>query len=339
METQRLAEGLAQRCDNLMQAEGSLVFPAVPAMAGEYTDRCVRMFAAMGRVFSDDERLQLDAVLRRTLAEAHAYSQRSSITVAYQSMPAAPLKYTVRVNKVTLEQAYHAWMDGASSPMFGAAPDARVWTLAGEAPDPGAYRVLDVGAGTGRNALALARRGHPVDAAELTEKFAESIRRDAARESLPLRVIQRDVFSTEVYLRDDYSMIVLSGVVSEFRTVAQLRGMFELAAGHLRPDGLLVFNVFVALSDYEPDEAARQFAEQSYSGFFTGPEISGAAAGLPLELEADDSVYEYEQAYLPEGGWPPTEWYVNWVTGRDVFGSTCETPPIEMRWLVYRRTG
>lgn len=335
----RLSEALGQRVDNLIQADGTMTFPAVPAMVDEYTERCVRIFAALGRDFSDGERSHLDTVLRRTLAEAYAFSQRSSVTVAYRSMPAAPLNYAVRVNRVTLEQAYHRWVENRDGPLFGTAPDARVWTIAVDAPDPGAYRVLDIGAGTGRNAVALARRGHPVDAAELTERFAATMRSEAARESLPLRVIQRDVFSGDVYLRDDYSMILLSGVVSEFRTAGQLRVLFELAARHLRVEGVLVFNVFVAQSDYLPDDATRQFAQQSYSSFFTGSEIAGAAAGLPLELDADDSVEEYERAFLPEGQWPHTDWYVNWVTGRDVFGPACPAPPIELRWLVFRRTG
>lgn len=339
MVNQDLAEALSARLDNLIQADGSMTFPAVPAMAGDYTDKCLRIFAALGRGFSDDERAYLETVLRRTLTEAHAFSQRSSITVAYRSQPAEPLNYAVRVNRVTLEQAYHQWMDTRDGPLFGSAPDARVWTLAETATDPASFRVLDIGAGTGRNSLALARRGHPVDAAELTERFAETIRGEAARHSLPLRVIQRDVFATDVYLRDDYAMILLSGVVSEFRTAQQLRQLFELAAGHLKPEGVLVFNVFVAQSDYIPDDASRQFAQQSCSGFFTAAEISDAAAGLPLELDADDSVYEYEKAFLPGELWPPTDWYVNWVTGRDVFGTACEAPPIELRWLVYRRTG
>jgi 16S rRNA A1518/A1519 N6-dimethyltransferase RsmA/KsgA/DIM1 with predicted DNA glycosylase/AP lyase activity len=36
--------------------------------------------------------------------------------------------------------------------------------------------MLDIGGGTGRNTLALARRGHPVDVVEMTPKFADTIR-------------------------------------------------------------------------------------------------------------------------------------------------------------------
>ena len=56
-----------------------------------------------------------------------------------------------------------------------------------------------------------------------------------------------------------------------------------------------------------------------------------------LRLVADDSVYEYEKANLPDGAWPPTSWYADWVTGRDVFDLPPEENPIELRWLVYQK--
>ena len=199
--------------------------------------------------------------------------------------------------------------------------------------------MLDIGAGTGRNALALARRGHPVDAVEMTPKFADMIRAEAQRESLDVHVIQRDVFATTDDLRRDYQLIVLSEVVPDFRTTQQLRGVFQLAAGCLAPGGRLVFNAFLARQGYTPDNAARELAQQTYSMIFTRDEMTSAAAGLPLELVADDSVYEYEKTHLPEGAWPPTSWYADWVSGLDVFDVEREACPIEMRWLVYQKPG
>ena len=67
--------------------------------------------------------------------------------------------------------------------------------------------------------------------------------------------------------------------------------------------------------------------------------MSIAAAGLPLELVADDSVYDYEKEHLPPGAWPPTSWYEDWISGQDVFAIEREKRPIEMRWLVYRQDG
>jgi len=76
-----------------------------------------------------------------------------------------------------------------------------------------------------------------------------------------------------------------------------------------------------------------------YTSIFTQQEMFTAAAGLPLKLTSDDSVYEYEKAKLPDGAWPPTGWYGNWVSGMDVFDAPREQSPIEMRWLVYQKWG
>lgn len=212
-----------------------------------------------------------------------------------------------------------------------------MWALAGETADPASHRVLDIGAGTGRNALALARRGHPVDAVEMSRKFAQIIRYEAERESLDVRVIERDVFATVEGLRRDYQLMVLSEVVPDFRTAQQLRDMFELAAGCLASEGRLVFNAFVARDGYTPDDAAREFGQQCNTMIFTRDEVTAAAARLPLVLVADDSAYEYEKTHLPEGAWPPTGWYENWANGLDLFDVAPQDSPIELRWLVYQR--
>ena len=118
------------------------------------------------------------------------------ITISLQRslQPAAELPHQTRV--VDDRRRLRELDRNSSAPVFGTEPDARVLALAGEAADPKAFRVLDVGAGTGRNALGLARRGYPVDAVELTPKFADIVRTEAARELLDVRVIQRDVFAT-----------------------------------------------------------------------------------------------------------------------------------------------
>jgi SAM-dependent methyltransferase len=337
-ETQQVKEALTRRFFSRSAVSGEISLPAVPGMIDEYVTMCATIFAGVGRKFSDEEIGQLTAVVQGQLAKAYSASPRSSIVISYTAAVGQSLHYQVDPKWSTMEAAYEDWISSREPPLFGTEPDARVWALADEAADPTTYRILDIGAGTGRNALALARRGHPVDVVEMTPKFAELILAEAQRESLDVRVFARDVFSTKGDLRQDYQLILLSEVVSDFRTTQQLRGVFELAAHCLAPGARLVFNVFLPCGGHTPDEAAREFGQQAYTTIFTRHEMAAAAAGLPLELVADDSVYDYEKAHLPDGAWPPTSWYADWVCGLDVFTIERDMSPIEMRWLVFQKT-
>jgi SAM-dependent methyltransferase len=332
-------DSMNQRFFRRSAVKGEISLPAVPGLIDEYVRLCAGIFAGVGREFSDDELAHLRSVLEGQLATAYSASPRSTIVITYNAAVGASLHYEVNPRWWTVEAAYEEWISTRQPPLFGTEPDARVWALANEAADPRTYRILDIGSGTGRNALALARRGHPVDVVEMTPMFASMIRSDAQRESLDVCVMNRDVFAANDDLRHDYQLILLSEVVSDFRTTQQLRSLFELAAQCLAPGGRLVFNTFLPRGGYTLDQATREFGQQMYTSIFTWDEMSTAAAELPLELVADDSVYDYEQEHLPLGAWPPTSWYADWVSGLDVFTIQREKCPIEMRWLVYGKTG
>lgn len=334
-----LHDAMARRLYRRAEAGGQIKLPAVPGMLDEYVKMCSTVFGALGSPLGAEQLEQLRANLAKELATAFEASPRSSIIVSYEAPVGKVLNYLIRGQWYTIEAAYENWLATRQPPLFGTQPDARVWALAGEAVDPRACRVLDIGAGTGRNTLALARRGHPVDAVEMTPTFAEDIRAGAQRESLDVRVIVRDVYAARNELASDYSLILLSEVTSDFRTVGQLRDIFELAAQRLAPGGQLVFNAFLTRDGYVDDGAGHELSQQCYSTFFTPHEMTRAAAGLGLELVSDESVHDYEKAHLPDGAWPPTSWYAEWTRGQDVFDLDPEVCPISMRWLVYRRSG
>ncbi len=256
--TLQLKESMARRLYRRSVVTGEISLPAVPGMIDEYVTMCDTLFAGVGRRFSADELAHVRTVLEGQLAEAYATSPRSNIVISFNAPIGMTLNYHVKAQWWSVEGAYENWISTREPPLFGSEPDARVWALAMEAANPKTHRVLDIGAGTGRNALALARRGHPVDVVEMTPKFADMIRSDAGRELLNVRVIQRDVFSRMDDLRQDYQLILLSEVVSDFRTTQQLRGVFELAAQCLAPGGRLVFNAFLARDGYVPDTAVRR---------------------------------------------------------------------------------
>jgi len=320
-------------------AEGQIRVPAVPGLTDEYAQLCSNICASLGVPYTPEQSIQLKRVLEAELAKAFKASQRSDILISFQLPFGTGLNYRVEAEWRTIEADYDNWVVTRPPPLFGTEPDARVLALACEAADPTAHRVLDIGAGTGRNALALARRGHPVDAVEMTPKFADIMRAEVESESLGVRVIQSDVFTAVEGVREEYQLMVLSEVVPDFRTTQELRGVFELATDVLDRGGHLVFNTFLARPGYTPDSTAVELGQQCNTMIFTRDEVSRAAADLPLELIADDSAYDYEKAHLPEGAWPPTGWFEGWSSGLDVFDVGREESPIELRWLVYRKSG
>ena len=333
MDSYKLREHLFRVQNIHTRTSGQMSFRAVPALADEFTDKCMSVFATFNRPFTAAEREDFRSELESIMTEAYICSHRSEVTIAYETALNQPMLWSISSTQRTIAEAYGGW----TGQLFGIQPDARPAALAAESPDPRRFRILDVGAGGGRNTLALARRGHPVDAVEMTSGFAESIRAEATRQSLDVRVIEADIFHAADSLRRDYAMILVSEVVSEFRTVEQLRALFELAAQHLANDGLLVLNTFVTQDGYVPDEVVRQCAQQALSTLFTPDEISGAVAGLPLTVLSDHSVWNYEKAHQSDESWPPTYWYQEWATGIDIFGSQYGKTPVDLRWLVYRK--
>jgi precorrin-6B methylase 2 len=331
-------QAMMRKLERRMACEGKFVLPAVPALVDDYTARCEQLFLALGRKLNPTERDRLHEVLASQLEQAFSASQRSSITISYEAKVEGVLHYVVSPNHASIATTYDAWVSNRQPPFFGVAPDAKAMALAKEAAEGSTYRVLDIGAGTGRNALALARLGHPVDAVEVTPKFASILEEAAQSQSLPVRVVRQDVFQAQNDLRRDYQMMLVSEVVSDFRSANQLRALFELAVQSLACGGKLVMNAFIARTHYSEDDAVRQFAQQAYSAFFTESEWHAALKGLPLICISDECVHDYEQANLPSGAWPHTPWYPNWVNGLDVFSTTRDDVPLSLRWLVLERT-
>jgi cyclopropane fatty-acyl-phospholipid synthase-like methyltransferase len=102
---------------------------------------------------------------------------------------------------------------------FGREPDALLTRFEREigagsrAPRAGS-RVLDIGAGQGRHALYLARRGHPVDCVETSAVAVEQLRERASKEHLPVRAFPVDfeTYSPDV---EYYPVILLFGLIQE----------------------------------------------------------------------------------------------------------------------------
>ena len=335
-----LREAMTRRLFRRSVVTGEITLPAVPGMIDEYVEMCDTLFAGVGREFTAEQLAHLRTVLEGQLAEAYAASQRSTIVISFNAPVGTVLNYHVKTQWWTIEGAYENWIATRQPPLFGTEPDARVWALANEAADPRMFRVLDIGAGTGRNALALARRGHPVDVVEVTPKFADMIRSDAGRELLDVRVIQRDVFSTMDDLRQDYQLILLSEVVPEFRTTQQLRGLFELAAQCLAPGGRLVFNAFLARHGLHSRPGRdRTRASRCTQGSSRSTKCLLRQHNYRLSSSPTTPYTSTRKRICPTALGRPRAGTPSGSAARMYSIVEREQCPIEMRWLVYQKTG
>lgn len=332
-----LHEALARTLHRRSIVQGSVTVPAVPALLEEYLAMCLGLFSAVGVTFDEPQTDRLREVLAEQLLAAFEASPRSTIVITYDSPVGSTVNYHVAARWSTIGQAYDSWVSTREPPLFGTEPDARVLSVAGSVTDPANCRVLDIGAGTGRNALALARRGHSVDALEVSGEFARLLEDAATRESLPITVIRRDVLGGSEGLRRDYDIVVVSEVVPDLRSVEELATLLGVAGDCLTPGGRLVLNAFLPIAGFELDDATRQLGQQTYTAVFTHKEILDAAHDHGLALLDDTSVLAYEERHARAGTWPPTPWYENWVSGRDLISLSGSDSPITMHWLVFRR--
>jgi SAM-dependent methyltransferase len=98
-------------------------------------------------------------------------------------------------------------------------------------------RILDIGAGTGRLALELARAGHPVTAVERDACLVQALRRRAA--GMPVEVVEGDARALEL-ARRDFSLCVVAMQTIQLLGGAGGRGAFLARARlHLRAGGAL----------------------------------------------------------------------------------------------------
>lgn len=330
------------RSDEHTRSEANLRLPTIPALSDHYTQLLTTLFAGLGTTFSAGDTARLRNVLERELRSGFEASPYSKILISFQSEtpPKTGIHYEIKHEVITLEDEYEEWVRSRKPPLFGAHPDAKLMSLAHALGKPGEVAVLDVGAGTGRNTLPLAREAFRIDAVEIAPSLAKVLRADLAKKRVDARVFEGDALDPALPVpAQSYQLVVLAEVVaSHFRSVAQLRQLFERAAEWLVPGGLLAFSGFIATDDYEPDLLAKQASQVFWSCLFTRRELEQASLGLPFERVSDESCYAFEHKHLASNAWPPTGWFARWARGHDLFELPAGKPPHELRWLVYRRT-
>lgn len=131
------------------------------------------------------------------------------------------------------------------------AADLPLWDeLVGEAPRD----VLDLGCGTGRVSIRLARRGHRVTGVDLEPAFLEETRRRAQAWKVKLDTVAADARSFDLGRPFDLVLAPMQ-LVQLFHGSEERIGMLEAAAAHLRPGGLFA----AALMDLEGEDVGDEY--------------------------------------------------------------------------------
>ncbi|MCK6553339.1 class I SAM-dependent methyltransferase [Candidatus Binatia bacterium] len=139
-------------------------------------------------------------------------------------------------------------------------------------------RVLDIAAGTGRNALFLARRGCRVEAIDFSHAGLRLALAAARRDGLSISAVQADLSSYPLPIARYDAAINIRYL---------LRSLFPTLRQALRPGGLVVVETFLI----------RQLAlgHPSNPEFLLHPgELGEAFAGFDIDL--------YEEGLFPDGG-------------------------------------
>jgi 2-polyprenyl-3-methyl-5-hydroxy-6-metoxy-1,4-benzoquinol methylase len=323
-------------------ASGQLKMPAVPSFIEEHIQQIAKVLKALRQDINIEELNQWKNMIAAKLPQWFQASPNAYLIINYQPLDpdlglAGGVNLTITGKIKSIEDSYHQWTEIRKGALFGTHPDAKVMNIAQTLGETASVSMLDVGAGTGRNSLALAQLGYPVDALELTQILCDRLQQTAIKENLFLNIIQGDIFNSELILPlAPYKLIILAEVIaSHLRSPQQVRQLIIRLCELLQPGGLLLFNTFLAVDGYQPPQKVRELAQFYWSYVMTREELQSSLEGLPLTIIADESVHDYEKTHLPPEGWPPTSWFINWSTGRNVFPLKM-TPPIELRWITIK---
>jgi SAM-dependent methyltransferase len=335
-----LRSALLRRFDRRITGEGEVEFPCIPAMIDSYMAKLTSLWSVIGRPFSEEELAHLRSALEGELERGYRGSVYSRLSVRFVTYkpPHPGIEYFITPKILPLQEVYAGWLSGKDGPLFGRLPDAKIIALTTQLGDRSLAPVIDIGAGDGRNALAVARLGHPTCAVEPVRAMAEKIRTAAVAETLALEVIQGDVLAPDLPLKKGhYKLAVVADVTAHFRDVDDMRRLYGKLAEILVPGGLALVSSFFTSEGYKPDDILRQAAQSAWSTVFSRAELAFITQELPFDKISDESVYQYEKEHLPAGGWPPTEWFEAWTQAGDVFDLPAGKAPMDNRWVVHRR--
>ncbi len=327
-----------EKLQSTIGVRGEFHLPCMPTLLEQYVKLVRGLLKVLGQNPTPEEIQALEKRLAQKLTEGFEQSPHAYLTLTYQlARPELGLTGGIAFKTVTNVEPTEAFpsFSVAKTSRFGRYPDAKAMSIAAELGDAARVSVLDIGAGIGRNSLPLAKRGHPVDAIASNPEAAKQLTELAQSRGLAVKVLESDTLDRS-QLPARYQLSIAPEVLPHLRNRPGLRRFFQQTAAILQPGGILLAAAFLAKGDYQPDEKVRELSAALGCYVLTRDELNEAVQPLPLQWVFDESVVTYESRNLPDEAWPPSDNFLNWATGRELF-PTLTNPPIELRWLRFQR--
>ncbi len=320
MDTAALDAALLERFQSRSVFHARFAFPCLPSAKSIIVKTLLEHLRAQGRALLAAEQQTLSQNIEAQLAQGRRQSPQTVLVVEVHNDAQQMHKLHFNVSPQVIAE-YDAWESARTPPYFGEAPDAKAMAMA-------APRVLDVGAGTGRNALPLIARGSAVDAVELHAKFHALL-----QQAMGARAIHGDFLDPSLSL-STYDLVLLAEVLSSHaEDPAVLESFLRRARACLAPEGRVLASIFLCDTDTLPmSPALRELGSHLLTCVFTRAELSAAAARAGLSVESDEDVVAFEKPRAK--AWPPVAWFEDWARGRNLFA--LEAPPLSLRWIVFR---
>ncbi len=185
-----------------------------------------------------------------------------------------------------------------TSPSAGGAPASVVWhdiecgayradlpfwhELAGSRDDAGSGPILEVGAGTGRVALELARAGHHVIALERDAELLRALSRRGR--GLEIEPVRADARTFELPSRDLTLCIAPMQAVQVLGGSSERVAFLRRARAHLRPGGVLACAIVTALEPFDcsagdrgPSAELARIGEKVYASRVTAVRVRASS--------------------------------------------------------------
>ena len=118
-----------------------------------------------------------------------------------------------------------------------------------EAPDVGHDPVLDIGAGSGRVTIDLARRGHRVTALDLDPELLDALELRAT--GLDVKAVCADARGFLLDEQDHALCLVPMQTIQLLRGPVERQGLLESASEHLRPGSLIACAIVIDVDPFD----------------------------------------------------------------------------------------